>query len=228
MSATILILEFLIFSIIGWILDSAYRSIDEKRWVNAGYFKGPVCPIYGFGGLVLIFLFKILDFLSPVVQIIIAALMMVAGEYVGGIFTERILKLKLWDYSASRFHLHGYIHPLHSFYWLVLPIVFYFVLYPLVILFESALAVPDYLEFPILALFMISALWLTIRKMPAQFFEIRGKMMNLTLERYKDVYSMICKYKKSSFSSRKKLQRLIQQQLKNTNATLKKMPLKWK
>ncbi|HLD40142.1 MAG TPA: putative ABC transporter permease [Candidatus Nanoarchaeia archaeon] len=223
MSATILILEFLIFSIIGWILDSAYRSIDEKRWVNAGYFKGPVCPIYGFGGLVLIFLFKILDFLSPVVQIIIAALMMVAGEYVGGIFTERILKLKLWDYSASRFHLHGYIHPLHSFYWLVLTIFFYFVLFPLVIFFELWIMVPEYLEVPFLALFVISALWLTIRKMPIQFFEIHGKMMNLTLEKYKELYATLLKmYKSPSLHLKKKLKFILQKQLKNTNATLRR------
>ncbi|HLD79483.1 MAG TPA: putative ABC transporter permease [Candidatus Nanoarchaeia archaeon] len=228
MTATILILEFLLFSFIGGILDLLYNFVTERKWSNTGYFKAPFCPIYGVGALILIFVFKMFAFLSPFYVIMVGSVAMIVLEYVGGIFTERILKLKLWDYSASRFHLHGYIHPLHSFYWLVLTIVFYFVLYPLVILFESALAVPDYLEFPILALFMISALWLTIRKMPAQFFEIRGKMMNLTLERYKDVYSMICKYKKSSFSSRKKLQRLIQQQLKNTNATLKKMPLKWK
>src|SRR3989344_1250053 len=223
MSATIVILEFLIFSFIGGILDLLYNVVTARKWSNTGYFKAPFCPIYGLGGLVLIFTFKILHSLSPILQILIAAVALVAVEYLGGIFTERVLKLKLWDYSASRFHLHGYIHPLHSFYWLVLTIVFYFVLYPLVILFESALAVPEYLEFPVLALFMISAWWLTIRKMPTQYFEIHGRIMNLTLQKYKDLYSLIRKYKKSSFSSRKRLQRLIQQQLKNTNASLKKM-----
>ena len=223
MVATILILEFLLFSFIGGILDLLYNFATERKWSNTGYFKAPFCPIYGVGALILIFVFKMFAFLSPFYVIVVGSVAMIALEYVGGIFTERILKLKLWDYSASKFHLHGYIHPLHSFYWLVLAIVFYFVLYPLVILFESTLAVPDFLEFPILALFMISALWLTIRKMPTQYFEIHGRIMNLTLQKYKDLYSLIRKYKKSSLSSRKRLQRLIQQQLKNTNASLKKI-----
>ena len=128
MVITLILVEFLIFSFIGGILDLLYNFATERKWSNTGYFKAPFCPIYGFGGLVLIFLFKILTFLSPAVQIIIAASVMVVGEYVGGIFTEKVLRLKLWDYSASRFHLHGYIHPLHSFYWLVLTIFFYFVL----------------------------------------------------------------------------------------------------
>jgi len=229
MAATIIILEFLIFSLIGGILDLLYNFATERKWSNTGYFKAPFCPIYGFGGLILIFLFKILDFLSPVVQIIIATLMMIAGEYVGGIFTERILKLKLWDYSASRFHLHGYIHPLHSFYWLVLTILFYFVLFPLVIFFELQVMIPEYLEVPFLALFVISALWLTIRKMPTQFFEIHGKMMNITLEKYKELYSTLLKmYQAPSLPLRKKFKSILQKQLKNTNATLKKMPFKFK
>ncbi|MDO8510759.1 MAG: putative ABC transporter permease [Nanoarchaeota archaeon] len=224
MSATILILEFLIFSFIGGILDLLYNFATERKWSNTGYFKAPFCPIYGFGGLVLIFLFKILQPLSPVVQILIASLALVAVEYVGGIFTERVLKLKLWDYSASRFHLQGYIHPLHSFYWLVLAIFFYIALFPLTTFFELRMMVPEYLEVPVLALFVISALWLTIRKMPTQFFEIRGKMMNLTLEKYKELYTTLRKmYRSPSVSLRKKFKSSLQQQLKNTNATLKKI-----
>lgn len=224
MAATILILEFLIFSFIGGILDLLYNVATERKWSNTGYFKAPFCPIYGFSALVLIFLFKILSSWSSVVQILIASVALVAVEYVGGIFTEKVLKLKLWDYSASRFHLHSYIHPLHSFYWLVLTILFYYVLFPLTTFFELRVTVPEYFEIPFLALFIISALWLTIRKMPTQFFEIHGKMMNLTLEKYKELYATLRKmYKSSSFQARKKLQRLIQQQLKDSNASLKKI-----
>ena len=224
MSATIVILEFLIFSFIGGILDLLYNVVTARKWSNTGYFKAPFCPIYGLGGLVLIFTFKILHSLSPILQILIAAVALVAVEYLGGIFTERVLKLKLWDYSASRFHLHGYIHPLHSFYWLVLAILFYVALFPLTTLFELRLTIPEYLEFPVLALFVTSALWLTIRKMPTQFFEIHGKKMNLTLEKYLEIYTTLRKMQQSqSIALRKKCKAILQQQLKNTNATLKKI-----
>lgn len=225
--AAILILEFLIFSVIGWVIDSAYRSIDEKKWVNAGYFKGPVCPIYGFGGVILLYLFKNLSNLPLILQIILASLAMILVEYAGGIFSEKILKIKLWDYSFSRFHLGSYIDLLHSLFWFLLTILFYFVLYPLTLMLEAQIHIPEFIELPLLLLFIFGGVWLTFRKAPVLFLDVHGKMTNLTVQKYKELYSMIRKmYRGSSFSAQKKLQRLIQQQLKNTNATLKKMPFK--
>lgn len=227
MSATILILEFLFFSFIGWIIDSAYRTIDEKKWVNAGYFKGPVCPIYGFSGVILLYLFKTLSALPLVLQLFTASLALILVEYVGGIFSERILKIKLWDYSSSRYHLRGRIDLLHSFFWFILAVLFYFVFYPLASYVESKASTPELVELPLLLLFVVGGIWLTFRKAPVQFLDIHGKMTDITVQKYKELYSMIRKmYNTSSFSSRKKLRRLIQQQLKNTNATLKKMPFK--
>ena len=65
-------------------------------------------------------------------------------------------------------------------------------------------------------------------KIALQFLDIHGRMSNITVQKYKEVYSMIRKYHRSSFQARKKMLRLIQQQLKNTNATLKKIPFKRK
>ena len=94
----IYIIEFFIFSFIGWIIDSGYRTFQDKKLVNAGYFRGPFCPIYGLGGLTLLFLFKYLNFLNSLWVIIIASLAMVLVEYIGGIFSVKILKVNLWDY----------------------------------------------------------------------------------------------------------------------------------
>src|SRR3989344_7294144 len=137
MTATILMIEFLLFSFVGWLLDSFYRSLDEKRWVNAGYFRGPVCPIYGFGGVILVYLFKTLSSLPLLLQIAIASLAMILVEYAGGIFSERILKVKLWDYSASKFHLGGHINLLHSLFWILLTTMFYFFFFSFVLALEK-------------------------------------------------------------------------------------------
>ena len=64
MVATILILEFLLFSFIGGILDLLYNFATERKWSNTGYFKAPFCPIYGVGALILIFVFKMFAFLN--------------------------------------------------------------------------------------------------------------------------------------------------------------------
>lgn len=42
-----LLTYFLIYSFLGWAMESIYRSILEKKMINTGFLRGPVCPIYG-------------------------------------------------------------------------------------------------------------------------------------------------------------------------------------
>ena len=45
---------FAIYSFMGWILEVIYRSITQRKFVNAGFLFGPFVPIYGFGALFVI------------------------------------------------------------------------------------------------------------------------------------------------------------------------------
>ena len=65
-------------------------SIAEMKWINAGYFRGPFCPIYGVGGLILVFLFQYFDFLNIGWGLLIASFSLIFLEYVGGIFSEKM------------------------------------------------------------------------------------------------------------------------------------------
>ncbi len=221
---TIYILEFFIFSFLGWLLDSGYRSITEKKWINAGYFKGPFCPIYGFGGLVLLFVFTYLDFVSLPWLFILGGISLVLVEYLGGVFVENILHLKLWDYSSSKHHLKGHIDLLHSLYWFLLSILFYYTLLSPFHTLEKSILVPEFVELPLLLIFGGGAVWLTVRKNPAQFLDIKGKVMNLTVERYQELFSNIQRmYQTASLPGKKKLYVVIKRQLRNTGAYLKKI-----
>ena len=42
---------FIIYSFIGWIIEIIDIYFETKKLVNRGFLIGPVCPIYGFGGL---------------------------------------------------------------------------------------------------------------------------------------------------------------------------------
>ena len=218
------LLEFLVFSFLGWIIDSGYRSITEQRWINAGFFKGPICPIYGFGALVILFIFKYLSFIPPLLLILCASLGLVLVEYIGGIFTERVLKIKLWDYSSSQYHIGGHIDLLHSLYWVLLAILFSAFVYPYILIIEKIIIVPDYLELPSFFIFILVSLWITIRKIPMQFLEFKGKFMNITVEKYQKLFSTIHQfYKTTSSQKRNLLRKKIEQQLRNTGAYLKKI-----
>ena len=49
---------FVIYSLLGWLLESTYRTILEKKIINTGFLKGPFCPIYGFGAIIIIIFFS--------------------------------------------------------------------------------------------------------------------------------------------------------------------------
>ena len=50
---------FIIYSFMGWCVEIAFHTIISGELVNRGFLNGPVCPIYGFGMIMIIF------FLSP-------------------------------------------------------------------------------------------------------------------------------------------------------------------
>lgn len=125
----IYIIEFFVFAFIGWVIDSLYESIKQKRKVISGYFKNvPLCPIYGFGGILLLNSFALLRHESAWLVILVTTTLIIALEYVGGRLAELVVEERLWDYSDERFNLHGYISAWHSFLWLLAVIGVYFVI----------------------------------------------------------------------------------------------------
>lgn len=216
-----LITIFLAFSFIGWFLDSTYRSLSERKWINAGYFRGPFCPIYGFGGATLFYILNYTGDFSILFRILIATFAMILVEFLGGVFSEKVLKIKLWDYSSARFHINGKIDLIHSFYWLFLVVTFYFFIYPILLKIEEFLRLPLAIEIIITTLFFLIGLWLTFRKAPKKFLVIKGKFANITLEKYSELHSKIQKMRRGAQSSKNVLKENIKNSLKGINATLR-------
>ena len=46
---------FFIYGFLGWCYESAYVSIKHKQWVNRGFVRGPLLPLYGSGAILLLF-----------------------------------------------------------------------------------------------------------------------------------------------------------------------------
>ena len=45
---------FLIYSCMGWCLEVIYAAATTGQLVNRGFLNGPVCPIYGFGMVIVL------------------------------------------------------------------------------------------------------------------------------------------------------------------------------
>ena len=117
---------FLIFSFVGWLLDSAWCSYHSRRLVFSGVLKPlPICPVYGVGGLAVLVTFRWLATAPLIFTVIGGWLAAVLTEYLAGWLCQIFLGKKLWDYSASRYHLHGHVELLHSLIWLVLILILY-------------------------------------------------------------------------------------------------------
>ncbi len=108
-----LFLIFTLYSFIGWVCEVIYCSIPAKHFINRGFLHGPVCPVYGFGAMLVIFTLEpakdnlLLLFVSAVV---VTSLL----EYVTSWALEAIFSTKWWDYSDHRFNINGRVSLVNS------------------------------------------------------------------------------------------------------------------
>ena len=129
-------LYFVVYSFLGWCMETVFCSVVERRLVSRGFLFGPICPIYGVGVLMMICWFK--PFMDrPVIFYLVATVCMSAWEYLVGWFLEVTTHIKYWDYSWSRFNLQGRICLPISLAWGVLSYLVLFFIHPGV---EGALA----------------------------------------------------------------------------------------
>lgn len=99
---------FYIYCFFGWIFESTYVSLKQHRFVNRGFLRLPMLPLYGTGAVMM--LWVSLPFKSSLVMVYISGVIgATILEYVTGWGMERLFKMKYWDYSNQRFNLNGYI-----------------------------------------------------------------------------------------------------------------------
>ena len=126
-----ILIYFITYSFLGWVMESIFRSVCEKKLINTGFLKGPFCPIYGIGSIIMILFLKkfsnnliILFFISMVVFTI--------WEYIVGILLEKLFHTKYWDYSNNKFNFQGRICLMNSIFWGILGVVFIQYIHPFI------------------------------------------------------------------------------------------------
>lgn len=101
-------LLFIIYSFIGWSIEVIGVLVRDKRFVNRGFLIGPYCPIYGFGGIsIVFFLTKFMN--DPIALFVMAIFICSVLEYSTSFIMEKIFKTRWWDYSDKKFNINGRI-----------------------------------------------------------------------------------------------------------------------
>lgn len=104
----IYILLFFTYAFLGWCLEVICKLISEKKFVNRGLLIGPICPIYGYGVIIMtIFLKKYLN--DPIALFILIIVSCSILEYATSYYLEKIYHTRWWDYSNYRFNINGRI-----------------------------------------------------------------------------------------------------------------------
>lgn len=106
----------LIYGFLGWCGEVAFAAVKHGKFVNRGFLNGPICPIYGFGALIVtVILSPIAD---NVVLLFIGSVVFTSLlEFITGFVLEQLFHEKWWDYSNVRFNIKGYICLRFSMLW---------------------------------------------------------------------------------------------------------------
>lgn len=104
--ASYLFLTFCLYSFLGWVCESIYCSAGEKRLINRGFLNGPVCPVYGFGAVIVVKLLT--PFENNLVLLFLTGMAATSVlEYFTGYLLETLFHTKWWDYSQRRCNIRG-------------------------------------------------------------------------------------------------------------------------
>ena len=105
-------------SFVGWVYESVWKSIGRGCFVNSRFLHGFYVPIYGFGGLLLIFALRKLmaddcrmriGFVNfkPVVVFLAIMFLVSALEYLVSVLMELAFNERWWDYSYDKYNING-------------------------------------------------------------------------------------------------------------------------
>ena len=103
-----LVMAFVIYSIIGWFVESVYMSICNRKLTNRGFGKGPFCPIYGVGAIAGYLILQPLSD-NAFLLYLIGALAATVFEYSVGRLMLKLFGEVWWDYRNKPLNYKGII-----------------------------------------------------------------------------------------------------------------------
>lgn len=122
-------LYFILYSVLGWLVETVYCSVPAGHWVERGFLNGPLCPIYGCGAVLM--LGGLEPYIShPVLLFVLSMLGASIMEFVVSWAMEKMFGMRWWDYSDQPFNVQGRVCLLNSTLFGVMGLVLARVIHP--------------------------------------------------------------------------------------------------
>ena len=129
---------FIIYAFLGWCVEVSYHVVTTGKFINRGFLNGPVCPIYGFGMITLIFsLNSLVD--NFILLFLGSFLLTTILEFITGFILEKVFHDKWWDYTDLPFNIKGYVCLSFSIAWGLSAVFMLNIIHPPVYKFVSIL-----------------------------------------------------------------------------------------
>lgn len=107
---------FFIYAFLGWVAEELYCIISTHTIVNRGFLFGPICPMYGYGALILILcLDKYKN--KPFKLFLISSIIFSIFEYITDFFLQALFATRFWDYTGYFLNLNSRITLSFSLVW---------------------------------------------------------------------------------------------------------------
>ncbi|NLT11885.1 MAG: putative ABC transporter permease [Clostridiaceae bacterium] len=110
------IILFSVYSFLGWMIETVYCSVRERRFISRGFLIGPICPIYAVGSLFVLCLLEPFSknfFLTFALGTVVCS----SIEYFASYLLEKIFKKSWWDYKDYPLNFNGRITLFYSLAW---------------------------------------------------------------------------------------------------------------
>lgn len=126
------ILWFLTYSILGWVVESIYMSICNRKLTNRGFTKGPICPIYGVGALTVFFVLRPISN-HGILLFLLGSLLATTLEFVTAAVMNRLFGEIWWDYTDKPYNFRGVVCLESSIAWGFYTIILFMFLHNIVV-----------------------------------------------------------------------------------------------
>ncbi|MBP5359480.1 MAG: putative ABC transporter permease [Treponema sp.] len=106
---------FILYSFIGWTIEVAFHAVTIGKIINRGFLAGPICPVYGFGMIAVLFIMSFLPVNPETGQVntwltfLTGSIFTTLVELIAGWGLDKLFHARWWDYSDMPFNFHGYI-----------------------------------------------------------------------------------------------------------------------
>ena len=168
-------LTFVVYSFLGWVCETVYCSIGSGKFVNRGFLSGPLCPVYGVGALLVLWLLpkEVENTLSLFLSAVVVTTVL---EYFTSVILEKLFHMKWWDYSRYKFQINGRVCLLNSLMFGALATVLVRFINPEV---QKLLRYIPSLALPWIALVLFLGILLDTFFTVKQLLELKGKLQQM-------------------------------------------------